>query len=101
MTFEASGFGASFTYGKTSGPCSLGTIGFGGRLVAGGISPNAEATIVIRKSVLPGDNLKVGQPFVATKNGDGKTKNLKIAQEGIRDCIFAWELTLVDQNQNA
>jgi hypothetical protein len=101
MEREDSDFGATFTYGALKGlPCSLGTIGYGGRLVAGGISPNAEATIVIRKSVLPGDNLKVGNSIVVTK-GDGKAKNLKIAKEGIRDCIFAWELTLDDQNQNA
>lgn len=99
LTFEASDFGATFVYGTTTGPCSLGTIGFGGRLVSSGISANAETTVVIRKSLMPGAELESGQPItVADKTG--KARALKIATEGIKDAIYAWEITCDDANQN-
>lgn len=97
---EAGGFGATFVYGTISGPCSLGSIGFGGRLTAGGFSPHAETTAVFRKSVLSGDNLNVGQVFQIT-DARGDERDLKIARDGIRDGIYFWELTLQDLNQNA
>jgi hypothetical protein len=100
MARECSGFGATFQYGTITGPCSLGAIGFGGRIVSSGISPNAETKVVIRKTVLPDAELESGQPLSVTDRS-GKSRALKIATEGIEDLIYAWEITCNDPNQNA
>lgn len=98
---EASDYGATVNYAGVVYPCSLGTIGFGARLVAGGFSPHAETTVVIRKSILPANTVfATGQTFAVT-DGNGDLRNLKIASEGIRDLIYAFELTCDDPSQNA
>lgn len=99
LAFESSDFGATFTAYGVTGPCSFGTKGYGGRFVGAGISPGSEAIVVIRKAVL-GKLMKIGDRFQIT-DGNGTVHQFKIATDGIRDCIFAWELTLNDPNQNA
>ena len=100
LAFESTDFGATFkTTAGVTGPCSYGTKGYGGRFTGAGISPGSEAIVVIRKAVLKGP-LKIGDLFQIT-DGSGTVHKFKIATEGIRDCIFAWELTLNDPNQNA
>jgi|GEM_PF-4358981 len=99
MAFESSDFGGRCILQKQDVPCSPGSIGVGSRFVAGGFSPNAEQTVVIRKSVFTGIP-KTGQPITVT-DGNGTSRALKVANEGVRDCIFAWELTVDDSNQNA
>lgn len=101
MAQESTDFGGMIKDGKSSYPCSMGTTGMAARLVAGGFSPNAEVLVTVRKSAMAGvPAYKTGRPLQLTSR-DGTTRNLKIAQEGIRDCIYAWELTLDDANQNA
>lgn len=100
VTREQSSFGGTLSFGNNqSAPCSMGTAGFGGRLTAGGISPGTEVLVTVRKEVLKCD-LKVGQFFSLT-DAFKNTRDLKIARDGIRDCIFAWEINFVDRNQNA
>ncbi len=100
MAREDSDFGGTLTYGADDYPCSIGTTGFGARLVAGGFSPNAEITITLRKSVFDPDGLDAGQPLTV-KDANGLARSLKIATEGVKDCVYAWELTCNDLNQNA
>jgi hypothetical protein len=96
---ECSAFGATLTYASKQYPCSTGTIGFGGRFVGTGFAPGSDCIITLRKSVLDAD-FKVGQSMsVELRNGD--SREFKIVSDGIRDCVYAWELTLNDPNQNA
>lgn len=97
--FESSDFGGTITYAGKIYPCSVGSLGVGSRFVAGGFSPNMEATVVVRKGVLD-VAFKTGERIGVT-DGNGTTRALKIANEGVRDCIFAWELTCDSVNQNA
>lgn len=100
LAFEASDFGATFTTTNAQPlPCSFGTLGHNNRLTAGGFSPNDEATIVVRKTVT-GIQFRTGQSITVTDSA-GSVRTLKIASEGIRDCIYAWELTLDSINQRA
>lgn len=97
---EGSDYGGSFRYGTNDYPCSMGTTGFGARLVSGGFSPHSEVTITVRKSVIPDAQFKSSQPMTVTDK-QNQSRRLMIAEEGIRDCIYAWELTLKDPNTNA
>lgn len=98
---EESDFGGTFKWGADTYPCSFSVIGFGGRFVNGGLSPNAEVTLTIRQEILPATVVfAVGKTFTATDK-KGITRGLKIASEGIRDCIYAWELTCDSPNQKA
>lgn len=95
---EQSDFGGTFTFGSITGPCSVGTLAYGGRLVAGGISPHAEITIVIRKCILkdaPKSNKLI---TVATSDGD---QALKIAADGITDGGSFWEIICNSANERA
>jgi len=96
---EQSYFGATLAWSNKTAPCSMGTTGFGGRLTTGGISPGTEVKVTVRKEVLNCE-LKVGKAFKLT-DSQGVQLALKIARDGIRDCIFAWEIDFVDENQNA
>ena len=99
MAREMSDFGGTFTYGDATGPCSIGTMGFGGRLVAGGISPHSEMTIVIRKSVLAA--APVANDPITLKGPTVKQPNLKIAAEGVIDGGYFWEVICNDANEGA
>lgn len=98
---ETSDFGAILNYGGVDYPCCPGSLGYGGRFVSGGISPNAELIITLRKSLFPVlPTFKTGQPATVTWN-NGLSKAVKIASEGVRDCIYAYELTCNDLNEGA
>ena len=101
LTQEASDFGATLTYNAATYPCSIGDAGVNARFVQGGFSPNVEIMVVIRKSVLPaGTVLKVGT-LLAIQDAFGTVRNMKIAADGVRDLVFAWQLNCSDVNQNA
>lgn len=99
---ESSDFGGFITYGANPAfPCSLGAIGFMGRLVSGGISEGQEVTVVIRKSVLPANvNPKANDQLTLTDNKE-VSYALKVASDGITDMIYALQIICNAQNQNA
>ena len=99
LQFEASDFGGTATLGGATVPCSPGSMGIGSRLLEGGFSPNAEATVVIRKSQYA-TKPKVGMAITVT-DGNGTAQRLKITDDGVRDCVFAWELTCDNVVQGA
>jgi len=95
--------GARVSYAGGDYPCTMVVEGMGSIFIPGGQSPKAETTIYIRKAVLPDDvEFRPGHNLDATRNSTGGNKALTIAQDlGIRDLVFAYELTCVDRNENA
>lgn len=98
---EDTDFGGTIKIGQVEFPCSLGTLGFSARLVPGGISSGVDTILTVRKSVVPSSLVITPNMPLTAKDKCGIERKLKIASGGVRDCLYAWELTCDDQNQNA
>jgi hypothetical protein len=84
-------------------PCTQIITGFGGLFVLGGQSPRVDTMIFIRKSALPdGTAFGIGDDLTVTRNSTGEKRDLKIKPDlGMRDLVFAWELTCYDKYNGA
>ncbi len=95
--------GGTLNYGGAEFACCAPVLGTADMLGVGGFSKVTELQIFVRKAVLP-EKLEFhsGDPIFFQRKATGERRELKISQHmGVRDFVFAWELTAQDVNEGA
>ena len=96
---ELSDFGGTATYNGEDYPCSIGAITTGADLTSGGFSLSTTMVIVIRKSQFASDPVFKSNQTIIVKDKRNVSRTLKIAEDGIADLIYLWQLTLKHPTQ--